>query len=152
MKKLEAENFRLEHKLRLDSEQCEERVLLIQKELLSVQKINEDLQKFVKGFNESTEKIAELNHTVDRVTQKNNNLQKTLTRQTEVIQGLKKTVHGLETDNKLLRHQRDASATENRNHVRDMKKCQEMRSNLNRRFHQLSKKKNELTDNEYILK
>lgn len=151
VKKLENENYRLEHKLRLDSEQCEERVLLMQKELLSMQQINEDLQIFEKGFKESNDKIVELKRVIDRVTQKNNNLQNTISRQTADIQRLKKTVHGLETEKKVQRHQIDALATENRNHIRDMKKMQEMRSNLNRRIHQLSKKYAELSDNEYLM-
>lgn len=123
----------------------------MQKELVSVQQINEDLQIFEKRFKESTDKIVELKRVIDRVTQKNNNLQNTISRQTADIQRLKKTVHGLETEKKVLRHQIDALATENRNHIRDMKKMQEMRSNLNRRIHQLSKKYAELSDNEYLM-
>lgn len=151
IRRLLNDNFKLEHKLRLDNEQCEERVLLLQRELLSVQKLNQDLQIFEKEFKQSTDKIAELNHVIDRVTNKNNHLKTTLSRQTDDIHGLKKNVHGLEIDNKDLRQERDSLATEKRNHIRDMKKCQETRANLNRRFHQLSKKNAELSENEYVL-
>lgn len=147
--RLENENYKLENKLRLENEQCEERIRLLQKEH-SI-KNNQDLQIFEKEFKQFTDKIAEQNRVIDRVTHKNNNLINTLSRQTDDIQGLKKTVNGLEIDKKDLRHERDSLATENLNHIRDIKKCQEMRANLNRRFHQLSKKNAELSDNEYVL-
>lgn len=152
IKKMEKDTYKLEHKCLSESVYHEEVVNSMQKELLSVQQVNNDLQVFEKKFKQATDEITELNRIIDRNANKNYHMKQTISHQFEKIRFLKLNLHNLENNNKLIKRLKDELEVENRNNIREMKKSHELHTMLNRRFHQLSKKYSELTEHELTMK
>lgn len=152
IKKLVRDNYMLEEKCTAENAEHEETINALQKKLLQVNEINQELQKYEKRFKQSTFEIRDLSHIIDRHVLSNRNLQQSISHKLEETRCLKTNIHNLESENKSLKRLKDELEAQNRNNTRDMKKSNELHTMLSRRFHQLSKKYADLTAHELTIK
>uniref|UniRef100_A0A6P4FK79 Cilia- and flagella-associated protein 58 isoform X1 n=2 Tax=Drosophila rhopaloa TaxID=1041015 RepID=A0A6P4FK79_DRORH len=146
VKKAESENFRLDHKCRVEQDKYEERLLLVNKELASVLQQNEELLIAEKVMSELTSANEALKLRNDRLARENYNFSKT----SRLLEDEK---HKLQTSLKMTGDLNNAQRRSNadlelarRVAERDAKKQADDSLVLERRFIQLAKKNSELNN------
>ncbi|TDG43605.1 hypothetical protein AWZ03_009956 [Drosophila navojoa] len=151
LKQIEAEQLSEEQKYRLAIGQLEGKIDAQRKEIRGLTHINRELRDFERKYNESLTVVGRLKQVIDRLTHDNYNLAKANRQIDEAYRGRQITLSTLETTNKAM----NIEKVELQQLIRRLK-CERKSKDfvfnqLNRRFHLLSKKNNNLISQKNFL-
>ncbi|KAH8363356.1 hypothetical protein KR084_008893, partial [Drosophila pseudotakahashii] len=146
VKQFESENYRLEHKLNVETDKYEERLMQLNKELAYVVQQNQEFQVADKAVQELMAANDALKQRNDRLQRENFNFSKSVRLQEEEKHKLQQNLKMVEGFNDAQRRDNADLDLSRRAAEREVKKKADDSMILERRFHQLSKKNAELND------
>ncbi|XP_051862503.1 cilia- and flagella-associated protein 58 [Drosophila albomicans] len=150
VKFFETEMFKLEHKQREMVESYDEQFLVQRRDIESLTNMNSNLRAFERKYQSAKALTENQRQVIERILHNNFTLQKVNHRHEEQIFHLKAVLSNLESDNRGLRREKQELDYRGRSNVREIKKKVELHMLLMRRFHQLTKKNNELIEQDLL--
>ncbi|XP_017007320.3 cilia- and flagella-associated protein 58 [Drosophila takahashii] len=146
VKQIESENYRLEHKITVETDKYEERLMQVNKELACVVQQNMEFQVAEKTLQELMTANEALKQRNERLQRENFNFAKSFRLQEEEKLKLQQNLKMVEGFNDAQRRDYADLDLSRRAAEREVKKKADDSMILERRFHQLSKKNAELND------
>ncbi|ALC45610.1 CG6059, partial [Drosophila busckii] len=148
LKAMEADLYTVMNKNRVNIEHLEEKLLSMRRELEALNQTNAELRVFQRKYEECGHLTEELKHRTDRLTQENYMLQKQNHRLEEEKFQSKVIASGLEHDIKTVQREKESLELIKQVHLHEIKKKADVNALLSRRFMQISKKNQDLIEQE----